>query len=124
MVSQYSTNKFAKCRFTTVLQICSQGAYSQFVRKGRVLQQFLQYSHRCSVPRSYSFYLQYTGEWGSGLTFISFATILFFCLNSICQQQELPLFLVACGREILFILFWGGKGDRGYLYFLSPLRGF
>ena len=39
--------------------IGSQGAYSQSVREVSVLQQFLQYSHRCSVPCSYSFYLQY-----------------------------------------------------------------
>ena len=113
MVLQYFTNMFAKRRFTTVLQICSQGAYSQFVRKARVLQQFLQYSHRCSVPCSYSFYLQYTGDLGSRLTFIAFATILFFCLNSICQQRELPLFLVACAREILFILLYSLLGREG-----------
>ena len=67
------------------------------------------------------FYLQYTytGELGSGLTFILSLQIILLYLNSICQQRELPLFLVAvAGRFLfLFILFWEGKGDWGYLYF-------
>ena len=96
----------------------SQGTYSQFVRKARVSQQFLQYSHRCSVPCSYSFYLQYIHwNWVVGSPLFLSLQFFFFYLSSICQQRELPLFLVAVAGK--FFLFSFGEGMVTGVTFIS-----
>ena len=92
-----------------------------------VLQQFLQYLHRYTVPCSSSFfYLQYTqGELGSGLTFILLLQIFLYFLKSICQQRELLLLLVAvAGKFLSFLLFVLGNGRvTGVTFIASHRRG-
>ena len=107
------TNMFARRVFT----ICSQSV--GFTTIFTLFTQML-----CPLFLFFLFTIYTQGNWVAGSSLFLSLQFFFFCLNSICQQRELPLFLVACGREILFILFWRGKGDWGYLYFLSPLRGF
>ena len=123
MVLQYFTILLQYVRKASVYNnftTGSQGAYSQYVRKARF----------CNVHTETLFpvliLLHTQGELGSGLTFILSLQILLLYLNSICQQRDLPSFLVTVAGEFhfLFILFWEGKGDWGYLYFLSPRKGF
>ena len=128
--------------FYNILQICSQGAglqqFYKYARKVRIHNLFAKlgfYNNFYNIHTDALFpvlilfiYNIHTGELSSGLTFISFATILvlFTLILSASNGSYLYFLLLVAGKFFLFsfILFWGGKGDWGYLYFLSPLRGF
>ena len=101
-----------KVRVYNNFTIGSQGAYPQSVCKARVLQQFLQYSHRCSVPCSYSFIynIHTQGNWVGGSPLFPSLQFFLFYLNSICQQRELPLFLVAVAGKFFSFLFYSLLG--------------
>ena len=102
-----------KARVYNNFTIGSQGAYPQSVCKVRVLQQFLQYSHRCSVPCSYSFIynIHTQRNWVAGSPLFPSLQFFLFHLNSICQQRELPLFLVAVAGKFFSFLFYSLLGE-------------
>ena len=68
----------------------------------------------CSLFLFFLFTIYTQGNWVAGSPLFPSLQCFFFCLNSICQQRELPLFLVACGREILFILFYSVLRREGW----------
>ena len=96
------TNMFARHIFT----VCSQSA--SFTTIFTIFTQML-----CFLFLFLLFTIYTQGNWVAGSPLFPALQFFFFCLNSICQQQELPLFLVACGRGILFILFYSLLGREG-----------
>ena len=109
--TMFHNNMFAKRRFTIISTIGSQGAYSQSVRKARILQQLLQYSHRCSVPCSYSFLFTiyiHRGNWVAGSPL--FFRYEFFCCILILSASN--------GNYLYFLLLWQGNS---FLFFYSLL---
>ena len=70
-------------------------------------------------------YSIHRGNLGSGLTFITSLQCLLYFLKSICQQQELPLLLVAVARKCRsFLLFVLGRGRvTGVTFIKSHQRG-
>ena len=107
----FHNNMFTKRRSTTISTIGLQGAYSQFVRKACILRQLLQYSHRYSVPCSYSFLLTiciHRGNWVAGSPL--FFRYEFFCCTLILSASN--------GSYLYFLLLWQGNS---FLFFYSFL---
>ena len=109
----FHNNMFAKRRSTTISTIGSQGAYSQSVHKAHILQQLLQYSHRYSVPCSYSFLFTiyiHRKNWLAGLHL--FFRYEFFCCTLILSTSNgsyLYFLLLRQGNSFLFFYSFLGR---------------
>ena len=122
----FYNNMIAKRRFTTILQqVLKARIHNPFAK--RVFYNNLYNIHTDTLSPVlilFIYNIHTQGGLGNWLTYILSLHILWLCLNSTCQQRELPLFLVAvAGKFLSFLLFVFGKGRVTVVTFFSSHRG-